>query len=60
MISWVLILTVVFGEGTSITSVHGFKSKESCNKAGQEWLSHTDKNEYLNAKENLSFVCVAN
>jgi hypothetical protein len=60
MTTWVLILTIVFGEGTSITSASGFRSKESCTKAGQEWLSHTGKNMYLEAKENLSFVCVAN
>jgi hypothetical protein len=60
MTTWVLILTIVFGDGASSSSIPGFKSKASCQKAGREWITQTGKNDYLDSQDNLTFVCVEN
>lgn len=39
---WVLVIFIHIGYGEALTTVSGFKSKESCEKAGKDSQTLTD------------------
>ena len=55
---WTLILTFALGNPSSMTSVQGFLTKESCMFAGEAWLKH-QKTSAGSDYRNLTAFCVS-
>lgn len=57
MVTWVLILTLMGGFGSSISATPGFTSLEACQAAGAVWKNDIESNHKAGSIQR--FVCVS-